>query len=82
MGKRKDALMRLLFGVVLLILMYVIGFIITVFLYLWAAVDIVWQLITGREGLSPGGLATGLWDWLDQNSRYVFFGQGSWSWTP
>lgn len=42
MAKRREAAMRLLLGIVLIALVYVVGVIVSLFLFLWAAVDIIW----------------------------------------
>jgi hypothetical protein len=81
-GARLDALWRLIYLIPLVLGMYVLGFVLYVFFGLWFTLDIIWQLITGRPGLQPGGRATTIHEWLSQNTRFVFFGAGSWSWTP
>lgn len=82
MSKRKEGGIRLTVGLVALFAMYVIGFFISLFLFVWALVDISWQIVTGKEGLGSDGWGPRIYDWMVDNTRYIYFGKGEWTWLP
>lgn len=51
-----------------------------------AALDLLWTLITGREGFSPSGSVLGYvgntWEWYADLHVYGFTGKGSMKWVP
>lgn len=51
---------------------------------IWFVVDGILQVITGKEGLMPGGwiptAVVDVWKWLISNNSWAFFGKGSFKW--
>jgi len=80
MGMRVDALLR----VVALLWVYTVGALIASVVgfigLLWMLVDVVWQLITGSDGLSststPANWVKGTFMWIAGQTNYALTGSG------
>ncbi len=86
MGKRGEALMRIAAFLWGYLLGFVIGFILLLVGLLWMLLDVLWQLLTGSEGLDSGGtVATWFraWtNWSAENRNYAVTGDGSFQAIP
>lgn len=79
---RLEALRRFAIGIPFFIFAFILGSLFGVYtVAVWLA-DVTWQFLTGREGFDSGGHADRLWDYKDQNTRYVMTGEGSPRWFP
>lgn len=74
---RLQALKRIVVGVPFLLLMFLVGTVFAIYVFAVFFVDVGWQLLTGRPGLTVDGYAQRLWDWRDRNTRWVLVGDGS-----
>lgn len=85
-GLRMDALLRVFaliwawfFGAILGSIAFTIGL-------LWMVLDVLWQLITGREGLSASGMLAswlqGIVQWGAMQTNYALFGDGEFKLLP
>ena len=80
MGMRVDALLR----VVALLWVYTVGALIASVVgfigLLWMLVDVIWQLITGSDGLSststPANWVKGTFMWIAGQTNYALTGSG------
>jgi hypothetical protein len=85
-GMRMDALVR----VFALVWAWVVGGILGSIAFLvglgWMVIDVVWQLITGREGLDAGGMLAswlqGIVQWGAMQTNYALFGDGEFQLLP
>jgi hypothetical protein len=78
---RKLALKRIVFFIPLMIYTYVGGAIIGLILFPLAALNILWQLITGRDGLGNDFIANFM-EWMVGNTLFVLTTNGDWRWLP
>lgn len=85
-GMRMDALVR----VFALLWAWVVGAILGSIAFfvglVWMVIDVVWQLITGREGLDAGGMLAswlqGIVQWGAMQTNYALFGDGEFKLLP
>ena len=75
-GRRRQAIGRIAFGVPFLLLTATIGFLFAAYIVLVFAADVLYQLLTGRGGLSSSGNAGRLFEYREQNVKWVMFGDG------
>jgi hypothetical protein len=78
---RKLALKRIVFSIPLMIYTYVGGAIIGFILFPLAMLNILWQLITGRDGLGNDFIAN-FFEWMVGNTLFVLTTNGDWRWLP
>lgn len=74
---RKQAGWRLLYGVVYWVVMFAGGIVFAVFYLLWMAVDIIYQLLTNRDGLGSDSIGGELFDKQTKLREFIVFGEGS-----
>ncbi len=80
---RWDGLSRLVVGgLYLLIFAFVVAPIIFTVGLIIGAVDILWQVLTNREGIMPTNLFTRSWDWVYGNVEWTLTGRGSFTLWP
>lgn len=82
MGNRIDGLRRVVLLIPLFVIIYFLSALIALFLFVWFVIDIVWQILTGSDGLHPGGWGSKLFAYPVDNTRYILLGEGEWSWLP
>lgn len=77
MGKRMDAVWRILVGglYLLLFVLFIGPLLFTVGLVL-GVIDVLWQLIVGSEGIMPRNLFTRAWNAQLDNVQWALFGTG------
>jgi hypothetical protein len=81
--RRWKALKRLVLGVPYFLLMFVLGGIFATIIVATFALDVVWEVVTGRQGFTPEGQMERLWAWRDYNTRYIVYGNGDrFRWIP
>lgn len=85
MSKRMDALWRVVAFVWSLVAAFIVQFIL-LFAMLWGAIDVLWQLIVGSDGLSStstlGSFINDSLYWPVDNMVYAFTGSGGLEWLP
>jgi len=74
---RVEALKRITWGIPFLVVMFFAGTVFGLYIVLSFALDVAWQLVTGRDGFASEGHAERLWVWKDRNTRWVAYGDGS-----
>lgn len=83
MAKRVDAVKRLVLGVLWYLAMFVVSPVLVILSVLYFVVDVLWQLATGREGLSSdGGFVARLYEWQRENFDYIMYGAGEFKALP
>lgn len=86
MGNRFDALKRVfaflwvwIVGSILLLIVGIVGFI-------WGLIDVIWQGVTGRDGLSeestPAMWISGIYVWHAEQQSYATTGTGELALVP
>lgn len=77
MAKRVEALWRLVLGILWYIAMLLVMPVLALLALVYFVVDVLWQLVTGGEGLpSDGGFVHMLYEWYRDNHDYVVYGKG------
>ena len=78
MGMRTEALARVTVGV----LWFLVAA--TLVLLVWLpvgvalfAIDILWQLVTGNEGVMPMNAHGQVYSWFERNLKWTLYGEGS-----
>lgn len=75
-ANRLQALKRLALGIPYFIAMFLLGAVFGGIIILLWLVDVTWQFTTGRSGFTGNGYADRLWNWKDENTRYIIHGDG------
>jgi hypothetical protein len=80
MGKRMDALWRILAFIWITLVGYVAGTIILLVAIVWGIIDISWQLIVGTDGLdamsTPAQIVENTLNWVAGQNIYALTGGG------
>ncbi|AUX09277.1 hypothetical protein AArcSl_1648 [Halalkaliarchaeum desulfuricum] len=76
-----EALGRVVLGIVLYLIQLLIAFPLMLLIAAYFVLDVLLVAI-GRDGLDSGDFIKEIWLWYVGNAEYVFFGDGSWDWTP
>lgn len=74
--RRREAAKRLAFGLPFLLVMALIGTLYGIYVTLTWLIDSLWELVTGRQGFTPGGRASRLEHWRTSNTKWVLTGEG------
>ena len=88
MGERRDALMRVWAFIWQVIFGYTGGVVVSIIALIWGAVDVVLQLIFGRDWLSADASAAMIVEetlmWMAEQTIYAFTGGGAgeFRWLP
>lgn len=84
-SKRTEALWRIVAFLWSLVAAFIVQFL-GILALLYGAIDVLWQLVTGSEGLPAGdGIGSFLSDllyWPVDNLAYAAFGDGELNWLP
>lgn len=85
MAKRTDALWRI-WAFIWAFPASFLASIVSVIGLLWGIVDVLWQLVSGRDGLSassgPAGIVKATLLWPTELMIYAFTGDGGMMWLP
>lgn len=81
MGNRTEAVWRVLGLVYFVVIGWIVLTIAGIAAIIWMVVDVLMQLVTGREGWSgstsgAGGFLKRIWDWGHGQLNWVLFGSG------
>lgn len=76
MGKRGEAGWRFAGAIGYYLFLILIGWIFILIFYGVFFVDLLWQAITGREGLDDDNFAARWWERMTSFQGYVLFGKG------
>jgi hypothetical protein len=75
--QRMDGLSRLLVGgLYLLLFMFIIAPVLFTVAVILGAIDVLWQLLTNRDGIMSSNLFTDVWETQLHNVRWALFGTG------
>lgn len=82
MTKRMQAVYRLLALVYFALIGWLVAALGVFAGAVFMVIDVILQLVTGGEGLSPDNLLGRLYDWPVQQLRYIYLGKGGFPLTP
>ena len=86
MSQRRQALGRIWAFLWIAVIGYVLTLIVSIIAMIWAPVDIIWQLITGRDDLStdraPARAISATFSWSVGQTVYALTGGGDERWRP
>lgn len=86
MSQRTEALWRIWAFLWIAVVGYLLALVVTIVAIIWAPIDIVWQLLSGRDDLStdraPARAISATLSWSVGQTIYALTGGGDESWRP